>query len=525
VDPGRQVEAYVRARSGRDVLGRVRQRDVERVVDVAAERGDRGPRFVQRALGRRGDVRERTLFAGLRDERACLADDEGELLRQPVVEIACDATPLAGGRRRDQLLLPRRDLACGSDGDHQIEAEPEDVGGVDPARIERREQEVVESRCGAERRSERKPTEQLVAGLLGAPHEAERGDDIERERDRDEDELQRVRGQVRRIGIHRPEAVDQRVPPIRGEDRNDAGQHTGERNAADERDPRREARVRHLAVRNRDREGEQQSADQPSTERPPGREVRVELAERGRQRRHEEVRRGQDHERQREREVLQLPAAEEARDDQAGGEDPDEGDRGRDHHVHLDAVVGEAHPAAQRDQHGRKQACDRYPRCCEPRAEWHSSVGYHAERRHAKSGANACAECARVQRTPLGRTRQPPVGTRKPRRAPRPRVRAPRPRPAALAHVDFLEPLLRRIEHEHVTRLDLALAVRHPDVLAVWLLDAEHVDVLLTQLQLGECERQRHRRSSGSRIRDSGHLTEPVKAGTRRATRDLGVAV
>jgi hypothetical protein len=98
-------------------------------------------------------------------------------------------------------------------------------------------------------------------------------------------------------------------------------------------------------------------------------------------------------------------------------------------------------------------------------------------------------------------------------------------RPAALAHVDFLEPLLRRIEHEHVTRLDLALAVRHPDVVAVRLLDAEHVDVLLTQLQLGECERQRHRRPSGSRIRDSGHLTEPVKAGTRRATRDFGVAV
>src|SRR3954451_24429569 len=125
MDTRRQVESYVCAGTGRDVLGGLCQRDVQRVVDVAAERGDCGPRFVERALRGRGDAGERTMLAGALDERAHLADDERELLRQSVVQVARNAPPLAGRGSLGQLLLPRSDLARGAERQHQVEAEPE----------------------------------------------------------------------------------------------------------------------------------------------------------------------------------------------------------------------------------------------------------------------------------------------------------------------------------------------------------------------------------------------------------------
>jgi hypothetical protein len=59
-------------------------------------------------------------------------------------------------------------------------------------------------------------------------------------------------------------------------------------------------------------------------------------------------------------------------------------------------------------------------------------------------------------------------------------------RTPTLAHVELLEPLLGRVEDQHVARLDPPLAVWDADVLAVRLLDPQDVDVLVAQLQLGE---------------------------------------
>src|SRR4051812_46437147 len=96
------------------------------------------------------------------DKRTRLPDDEGQFLGEAVVQVARDPPSLAGGRCLRQLLLPGGDLARSSDRQHQIEAEPEDVAGVDPAREERREQEVVGRRRGGERRRKREPAEELV---------------------------------------------------------------------------------------------------------------------------------------------------------------------------------------------------------------------------------------------------------------------------------------------------------------------------------------------------------------------------
>ncbi len=56
---GVEVELQPRADPVRDVLGRLAEREVERLVDRAAERGDRPARLVERALDRVHDLLER----------------------------------------------------------------------------------------------------------------------------------------------------------------------------------------------------------------------------------------------------------------------------------------------------------------------------------------------------------------------------------------------------------------------------------------------------------------------------------
>src|SRR4051794_28904681 len=99
MDARREIETDVCPGTRSDVLRCLSKRHVERLVDVAAERRDRGARLVEGALGRCRDFRERTRLAALLDQRSRLTDDECELLRQPVVQVARDPAALAGRRR------------------------------------------------------------------------------------------------------------------------------------------------------------------------------------------------------------------------------------------------------------------------------------------------------------------------------------------------------------------------------------------------------------------------------------------
>src|SRR5262249_20660450 len=137
----------------------------EGFVDRRVQRGDRTTRLVERALRRRGEPSELALL-GLEEslgKRAGLRDDERQLLRQAVVQVAGNATALVQDcRSREPALIPT-DLADGADEDQEIRAEPEDVGGVEPLRIERREEQVVEPREAREGRARGEPRRELVA--------------------------------------------------------------------------------------------------------------------------------------------------------------------------------------------------------------------------------------------------------------------------------------------------------------------------------------------------------------------------
>ena len=80
------VDAGARA----DALRCVRDRPLERLVGRARQRQDRGAGLLERALGRLGEV----LGAGMAGEPAALRRDVGELLREPVVELARQAPAL-----------------------------------------------------------------------------------------------------------------------------------------------------------------------------------------------------------------------------------------------------------------------------------------------------------------------------------------------------------------------------------------------------------------------------------------------
>src|SRR5215213_7844843 len=136
-----------------DLLGRLRDRAVERRADRPRERGDRLSRFVERALGGESDLGGR-LF-GRTPEAVRLRANEGEFLGEAVVKVPRNATPLAVHRRLGQLKLVRVDLAQGTGKDHHLEREQQERPGQQQLGPGRRAHEASYEQGGAEQRYER----------------------------------------------------------------------------------------------------------------------------------------------------------------------------------------------------------------------------------------------------------------------------------------------------------------------------------------------------------------------------------
>jgi hypothetical protein len=66
-----------------------------------------------------------------------------------------------------ELLLVGMDLTQRTDQQREVDAEPQEVTGVDPIAVERREQEVVEPRKGGQHATHGDPAHQLVGGSSG----------------------------------------------------------------------------------------------------------------------------------------------------------------------------------------------------------------------------------------------------------------------------------------------------------------------------------------------------------------------
>ena len=102
---GLQVELHVDSHAARDFLCRLRDDLVEWLVRDAAEGCHCRACLVQRPSGGgRHGAGPRRIRAAVERELARLGGDEGELLRQPVVQLACDAAALlADGDRMRSL--------------------------------------------------------------------------------------------------------------------------------------------------------------------------------------------------------------------------------------------------------------------------------------------------------------------------------------------------------------------------------------------------------------------------------------
>src|SRR3954469_3565182 len=72
---------------------------------------DRLARFVQRSLGRRGQMPKRELISVFAGETAALHHDERELVGEAVVQRARDAPPFVQLGRLDEVPLIALDLA------------------------------------------------------------------------------------------------------------------------------------------------------------------------------------------------------------------------------------------------------------------------------------------------------------------------------------------------------------------------------------------------------------------------------
>src|SRR5919106_6107529 len=123
-----------------DLLGDFGYEHPERLVERARERGDRTPGLAERPLGRAADERQARHSVLPRSETARLRRDECELLGKAVVEVARHPPAFlehASVRDRPPIAayLTRRPTQ-----QQEVEAEPQRVAGIDPVRVERREE-------------------------------------------------------------------------------------------------------------------------------------------------------------------------------------------------------------------------------------------------------------------------------------------------------------------------------------------------------------------------------------------------
>ena len=134
------------------------------------------------------------------------------------MELAGDSAPLLCGCRLRQAQLVRLNLSRRSDQEQQVRRQPKRVPDIDPLRVERREEPIVHAREGRQGRAGREPSHQIVAGALASAREAQGGEHEQCRRqelhrherlcpDRGRDPV-RWRGHLKRIEPEREARVD-----------------------------------------------------------------------------------------------------------------------------------------------------------------------------------------------------------------------------------------------------------------------------------------------------------------------------
>ena len=96
-----------------------------------------------RAGGRIRDSRRPVVASG--SEAPGLPGDIRELLRHAVVQLPRHPAPLAVNGHLGELALVGGDLAKRAGEDQRVKREAKEIAGVDPLRVDRVEQEVVEA--------------------------------------------------------------------------------------------------------------------------------------------------------------------------------------------------------------------------------------------------------------------------------------------------------------------------------------------------------------------------------------------
>src|SRR5206468_849532 len=134
---------YTTAKPLRNVLDRLDQSDVKRIFGLEVQLGNRPARLVEASLGGRCELCELNGATALQLELAGPGRDEGELLSEPVMQVACDASALFEYPCLGVSSLVNADLAGCADEKQGVEAQPKRVARIDPLRVERRKEKVV----------------------------------------------------------------------------------------------------------------------------------------------------------------------------------------------------------------------------------------------------------------------------------------------------------------------------------------------------------------------------------------------
>ena len=140
------------------------------------ERGDRAPRVIERLCATIES--SSTIVPGLcRVARWAWTHDVGELLGEPVVQVARDSAPFFENGGLGELGPVSSDLPRCADQYQRVYAEPKRVADLDPADDLRWIETLVQTRERGQNGRGGKPEHEVVA--LAALRETDRGDDEE----------------------------------------------------------------------------------------------------------------------------------------------------------------------------------------------------------------------------------------------------------------------------------------------------------------------------------------------------------
>lgn len=325
VDALIEIELQRQAASLGDLARDLREDGCQRLVQLPRERRDRPPRLAESPLGRGRDLGSLPERCGLAlAEPAALGHDERKLLRKSVVQLARDPPPLLrhSGRGHAAPVVP--DFSRRADEDREVERQTENVTGVDPVRVQRGKQQVVDPREGSEGGAGGEPARQLVARPRGAARKANRGRGEQHNRHALRTENCGMTDDQRPPGRRRRESgIDPgRQPfPERARGDRDGYEHP---QAAQERRRDGPSRPANPPLAGESRHDERPRAEQPRGQRRPGREAAPVQARRHvGQRRQEEVGNTEDRQCADQRQVAGSRALAKTTEDQVRSQHPD----------------------------------------------------------------------------------------------------------------------------------------------------------------------------------------------------------